>query len=128
MTAERLDVPKPKLVHPLLRLAQHRFGDVDAVQADIGRIVGQGDSGPHTDFEDTAADALRGGDGGVAAMLENRAENEVIDRRPSRISLGNRLFVEFRARNFRHRLTPWLFPDRVEASERERRLSHARLR
>jgi hypothetical protein len=34
----------------------------------------------------------------MPAALENRAEHEIIDRRPTRVGLGDRLLVELRAR------------------------------
>ena len=85
---ERLDVPEPELRYALLCLAQHRLGNVDAAQPDIGRIVGQRHPGADADFKNAAADAFGGGDRGVAAVLEHRAEHQVIDRRPSRIGLS----------------------------------------
>src|SRR5262249_25621777 len=55
---------------------------------------------PH--LEDASADAFGGGDRGVAAALENRAEHEIINRRPARIRLGDRLLVELCARQIGH--------------------------
>ena len=95
MTAEALDVAEPELDDPLLRLAQHRLGDVDAAQPVGARIVRQRDAGSDADFEDAAADALGGGDRRLAPALEHRAENQVVDRRPARIGLGDRVLVEF---------------------------------
>ena len=94
---EPLDVGQSELGDPLLRLAQHRLGDVDAAEAVGARIVRQRYAGADPDLEDAAADAFGGGDRGLPAAFEHRAEHQIIDRRPARIGLGNRLLVELGA-------------------------------
>src|SRR5262249_53784212 len=94
-----------ELIDPLLGLAQHRFGDVDAAKAIAARIVRERYAGPHPDLEDAPADAFGGGDRGLPAALEDRAEDDIIDWRPSRIGVRDRLFVEVRIRHFGHGLS-----------------------
>src|SRR5499433_675992 len=97
-----LDVGEPELDDALLCLAQHGLGDVDAAKAVGARIVRQRYAGADPHLEDASADAFGGGDRGVAATLENRAEHEIINRRPARIRLGDRLLVELCARQIGH--------------------------
>ena len=54
------------------------------------------------DLENTPADPFGGGDGGMTAALEHRAENEIVDRRPARIGLGDGLRVEIGFRKRAH--------------------------
>ena len=105
---ESLDIGQAELGDPLLRLAQHRLGNVDAANAAGARIIRQRDAGADADLEDAAADAFGGGDRGLPAALEHRAEHEIIDRRPARIGLGNRVLVELGARQIGHELAPCL--------------------
>src|SRR5262249_28617600 len=85
---------EPELVDAFLRLAQHRLGNVDAAYA-IGRgIVRQRDAGADADFKDAAANAFSRSDGGLASPLENSAEDEIIDRSPSRIGFRDCLSIE----------------------------------
>ena len=103
---ESLDIGEAELGDPLLRLAQHRLGNIDAADAAGARIVRQRDAGADADLEDAAADALGGGDRGLAPALENRAEHEIVDRRPAGIGLRDRLLVEFGVRQIGHELAP----------------------
>jgi len=61
-------------------------------------IVRQRYAGADSHLEDASADAFGGGDRCMPAALENRAEHEIIDRRPARVGLGDHLLVELRAR------------------------------
>ena len=79
----------------LMRLAQHRLGVVDADDAMRGSVIEQRNAGADPDIEDAPADALGGRDRGLAAGVEHRAEDEVIDRRPARIGLCHRVDVDF---------------------------------
>src|SRR5215469_12109735 len=93
-----LDIGEPELDDALLCLAQHGLGDVDAAKAVAAGIVRQRYAGTDSHLEDASADTFGGGDRGMTAALENRAEHEIIDRRPARVGLGDRLLVELRAR------------------------------
>lgn len=105
---ERLDIFETEFVDALLRLAQHRLGNVDAVQPEVSGVVGQRQPGAHAHFEDTPADAFGRRDRGVTALLKYRAKHQVIDRRPSRVGFFDRVLVEFGARNVSHCLASWL--------------------
>ena len=65
-------------------------------EAVVARIVRQRDAGADADLEDAAADALGRRDRGLPAALEHRAEHQIVDRRPARIGLRDRVLVEFR--------------------------------
>src|SRR5262249_419457 len=52
--------------------------------------------------EDAPADALGCGDRSLAAGVENRAEDEIVDRRPARIGLRDRVDVDFARHCPRH--------------------------
>src|SRR5262249_37441438 len=91
-----LDVTQSKLADPLLGLAQHRLGAASAARTLAARILRKRYAAPPPALEGAPADAFRGGDGGMSAALEYRAEHEIIDRRPSRIGLRDRLLVEVR--------------------------------
>src|SRR5262249_30261840 len=93
-----LDVGEAELDDALLRFAQHGLGDVAAEEAVGARMVRERYAGADPHLEDAAADTFGGGDRGVAATLEDRAEHEIINRRPARIGLGDRLLVELCAR------------------------------
>src|SRR5262249_12965114 len=93
-----LDVGEAELDDALLRLAQHGLGDVDAAEAVGARIVRERYAGADPHPEDAAADAFGGGDRGVAATPENRPEQQIVNRRTTRIGLGDRLLVELCAR------------------------------
>src|SRR5262249_24763088 len=92
-----LDIGQPELVDALLRLAQHGLGNVDAAKTVGAGIVRQRYAGADSHLEDAYADAFGGGDRCMAAALENRAERELIDCRPRRVGLGDRLLVELGA-------------------------------
>ena len=62
----------------------------------LRRIIRQRNAGADADFEDAPADALGRRDRGLAAALEHRAEHEVVDRRPARIGLGDRVACRVR--------------------------------
>src|SRR5262249_57137369 len=85
-----LDVGESELEDALLRLAQHGLGDVDAAEAVGARIVRKRYAGADPHLEDAAADAFGGGDRGVAATPRDRAEHEIINPRPARLSLCER--------------------------------------
>ncbi len=91
---QALDVAQAELDHALLGLAQHRLRQVDADDAVDGGIVRQRYAGADPDLENATADLFGGDDGGLPAALEHRTKNQVIDRRPARIGLGDRLFVQ----------------------------------
>src|SRR5215469_8126022 len=99
---QRLHMGELVLRDPLVRLAQHRLAIVDADDAVRWRIVGQRDAGADPDVEDAPADALRRRDRGLAASVEHGAEDEIVDRRPARIGLGNRVDVDFARHRPRH--------------------------
>ncbi len=83
---ERGDMGELVLGHARKRLAQHRLGIVDSDDAVAARIIRQRDAGADADVEDGPAHALGGGDRGLAAGVEHGAEDEVVDRGPTRIS------------------------------------------
>src|SRR5215475_13535350 len=100
-----LDVGQPDLGDALLCLAQHRLGDIDAANMVAARIVGKRYAGPDSHLEDAATDAFGGRDRGMSAALENSAEDEVIDGRPSGIRLGDGVLVEFRMSQVGHSIS-----------------------
>ena len=110
ITAKRLDVGKTERAHALLRLAQHRLGDIDAAQFRGGRIIRQRQSGADADIEHPAADPVGFGDGRLAALVEHLAEHQIVDRRPAPISLCDPRAVDvsqpFPALNFLIRASP----------------------
>jgi hypothetical protein len=59
-------------------------------------------SGADADFENASADALGRRDRGVPAALEDRAENQIVDRRPPRLILGDGLRVQIGVRQCAH--------------------------
>ena len=83
MTARFSTLLRCRSTHALARLAQHLLGEVDAEDAAVARIVGQRDARADADLEDAPADALAGGDRRAPALLEDRAEHEIVDRVPS---------------------------------------------
>jgi hypothetical protein len=93
---------QPELGDALLRLAQHGLRDIDPANTVAARIVGKRYAGAYSHLEDAPADAFGGGDRGMSAALENSAEHEVIDGRPSRIRLGDGVLVEFRSSQVGH--------------------------
>jgi len=99
---QRLDMGEPMHEHPLVRLAQHRLAVVDTHDPLRGRIIGQRNTGADADVEDAPADALGRGDRSLAAGVENRAEDEIVDRRPARIGLRDRVDVDFARHRPRH--------------------------
>ena len=99
---QAFDIAQAEFGDALLRLAQHRRGNIDAAKPAVLRIMRQRNSGADADFENAPADALGGGDRGVPAALEDRAEDEVIDRRPPRIGFGDHLIVQIRVRQSAH--------------------------
>ncbi len=99
---ERLDIVEAKLGHALLRLAQHRFGNIDAVKPARRGIVRQRNAGSDAHFKNPPADPFGRGDCGVAAVLEHGPEHQIVNRRPARISLCDRFLVEVGAGQFGH--------------------------
>jgi hypothetical protein len=99
---QRVDMGEIVLGDPLMRLAQHRLAVVDADDAVLRRIVGQRNAGTDPDIEDAPADALGRRDRGLAAGVEHPAEHEIVDRRPARIGLRNRVDVDFARHRPRH--------------------------
>jgi hypothetical protein len=91
-----------RLNSALLRLPQHRLGNIDAANPAVARILRQRDAGADADFQDAAADALGRGDRRVAAAFKHRAEDEIVDRRPPRIGLGDGVGVEVGLRKRAH--------------------------
>ena len=65
----------------------------------VRRIVGQRDAGADADVEDAPADPLGRRDRGLAAGVEHRAEDEIVDRRPARIGLRDRVLMSSLARH-----------------------------
>src|SRR5713101_51385 len=92
---KRIDMHELVLDHALVRLAQHRLGIVDADDAVGGRIIRERNAGADADVEDAPADALGRRDRGLAAGVEHRAEDEIVDRRPTRIGLRDRADIDF---------------------------------
>src|SRR5262245_17235806 len=106
-----LDIGQSEFGHTLPRLAQHGFRDVDAAKTIRGRIVRKRYAGADANLEDAPADAFGGRDRSLPTALENSTEYEIIDWRPPRIGLGDRLFVESRIRQVGHgSLSPFLPP------------------
>src|ERR1019366_3653143 len=91
---ERIDVGELVPSHALLRLAQHGLAIVHADDAIARRIVGERDAGADPDIEDAPAGPLSGRDRRPAAGIEDRAEHQIVDRRPARIGLCDGLAVE----------------------------------
>src|SRR4029453_14469884 len=58
-------------------------------------IISERNAGADANIEDAPADALGGRDRGLAAGVEPRAEHEIVDRRPARVSLRNRVDIDF---------------------------------
>src|SRR6516165_11303661 len=58
------------------------------------RIERQRDAGADTDLENAAAEFVGGLDRGVAALGEHAAEHEIVDRRPTVVSLLDHVAVE----------------------------------
>ena len=73
-----VDYCEPMLRKAHERVAEHKLAHVEALAV-----------------MDAPADALRRRDRGLAAGVEHGAEDEIIDRRPARIGLGNRVDVDF---------------------------------
>ncbi len=92
---QRFDMGELVLDHAFMRLAQHRLGIVHADDAVGGLVVGERDAGADADVEDATANSLRRGNRRLAAGIEHGAEDEVVDRRPARIRLGDRADVDF---------------------------------
>src|SRR5262249_60665952 len=67
-----------------------------------GRLRGQRAPVACAPVEAPAADALGRGDRSLAAGVENRAEDEIVDRRPARIGLRDRVDVDFARHRPRH--------------------------
>ena len=84
---QRFDIGETQRAHALLRLAQHRLGNIDAAQFRGARIIRQRQSGADADIENAAADPVGLRDGRLAAVIEHLAEHEIVDRRPAPISL-----------------------------------------
>src|SRR6185437_13698446 len=55
---EAFDVGEPELGDPLLRLAQHLLGNVDAAKLAVPGIMRQRDTGADADFQNATTDAL----------------------------------------------------------------------
>src|SRR6516225_1681127 len=91
---QTLDVAQTQLLHPLLRPSQHRLRDIDPEQAARGGIIGQRYARTYTDLQNAPADSLRGGNSRVPAAVENGTKYQIVNRRPARISLCNRIPVE----------------------------------
>src|SRR5262249_23047919 len=94
-------------VEALRRVAQHGLGNVDAAKTVGAGIVRQRYAGADSHLEDASADAFGGGDRGMAAALENRAEHEIIDRRPARVSLCDHLPFELGVPENAHVFSPF---------------------
>ena len=75
ITREHFDIAEPQRAHALLRLAQHRLGDVDADRLRGARIIGQRDAGADADVEDAAADAVGLRDRSTAGRASNTVPN-----------------------------------------------------
>ena len=92
------DICEVLLGNALMRLAQHRLRQIDAYQPVLARIIGQRNPGADADFEDAAAGRAAGllgrCDSRAPAGIEHRAEDQVIDRRPARISALDARFVD----------------------------------
>src|SRR5712692_6481989 len=99
---KRINMHELVLDHALVRLAQHRLGIVDADDAVGGRIIRERNAGADADVEDAPADALGRRDRGLAAGVEHRAEDEIVDRRPTRIGLRDRADIDFVRHRPRH--------------------------
>ena len=102
---EPFDMGEAQFRDPLLRLAQHHLGNVDAEDAIPRRIVGQRNAGADADLQDAAADPLGRGNRGPAAALEHRTEHHVVDRSPPVIRLRDHVSIEFKCFAFAF-LTP----------------------
>jgi hypothetical protein len=70
-----------------LRLPQHRLGNIDATQFRGPRIIRQRQSGADADIENPSADLVGFRNGRLAAVIENLAEYQIVDRCPALISL-----------------------------------------
>ena len=90
---EPFDIGEIELGDPLLRLPQHRRGNIDAAQPTIAGIEQQRDSVP-TDFKNASANAPGGGHGSLSAAFEYGAENQIVNRRPARIGFGDGEVIE----------------------------------
>src|SRR6202048_4385941 len=91
---ERLDMRQPVRGNARMRLAQHWLAIIDPDQPVCSRVIGQRNPGADPDFKNASADALGSCNRGLAAGVEHRPEHEVIERRPTRIRLGNRADVD----------------------------------
>jgi hypothetical protein len=83
--AEALHVVKFLAVHALLRLAQHRLGNIDTDHFMRLVEIGKFQAGADADVQNAAADAGRGVGRRAAPHVEQRAENDVINGRPAGI-------------------------------------------
>src|SRR6185295_20017447 len=58
------------------------------------RVIGKRNAGADADFQNAPADALRSLDRSFSATLEHLAEDEIVDRRPARVRLFDRVPIE----------------------------------
>ena len=85
---------QPQIGDARPRLAQHRFRDIGAEDAQVRRVLRQRDAGADADLEHASADAVGGENGGLPALAEHPAEHQVIDRRPAVIGPLDHLAIE----------------------------------
>ena len=91
---ELLDMAQPHLADAHASLFEHLRRDIDADDPIPRRIIPQRNAGADPDLEDASTDALGRLDRGLAAAVENRAEYDIVDRRPSVVRADDRLVVE----------------------------------
>src|SRR5262249_43934631 len=91
---QAFDISQAETAHPCMRLTQHGLGEIDANKLGCARIIGKREAGSDADLQNASACALGRGNGHAPCMLENGPKNKIIDRRPARIGLRNRILLD----------------------------------
>src|SRR6185437_254144 len=88
------------LAHTLARPPQHRLTEIDSHDSIYGLVGGQRNAGADADLENVPATGraslLSRGNGRAPARRENRAEHQIVDGRPQRISARDASLIEIR--------------------------------
>jgi hypothetical protein len=78
----------------LPRDAQHVGGQIDPGDRQMRRITGQRDTCTDTDLQQRAFALIDDIDGALAPRIGDGTEGKIVNRRPARICLDDRLFVD----------------------------------
>src|SRR5690606_12690923 len=90
---DAFDIGELLLAHALARNAEHVGREINAGNGEMRRIARQRNAGAYAHFKQLSGATIDNVDGALATGIGDGTEGEVINGRPSRIGLDDRLFV-----------------------------------